>query len=444
MQGCLNGYGERCGNSNLASIIANLELKLGHTTIGPEKLQALTSACRYIAELANLPMRKDQPYVGQSAFAHKGGIHVSAVMKDSSTYEHIAPELVGNRQRVLVSDLSGRSNVTYQLQQHGLAGRLSEQARRDLLERVKEMEFQGYDLEAGRRHFRAFVRQSMHPGMNFFEVRDYYVAISRATATATVAVSTDAGDPHRVRRRQRSHERSRCLRCANAFRRATRRLADVRLTDYKVRVLDSKKGTAAKVRVLVEWSDHHKSWSTVGVSDNVIEASWNALVDALRLELMRLTSRCKLPAVLRDSNEALNKFAVLTGAGFPRRAASLRSAVMAAIGVSIALKTGDSRVRPRTQVRRDLVRRTPPRHRRGPPERRTYGAGRNGKAEVAEFTLITQNVDGLHDLAGSKNVSSCTEISGRAVPEVREVRVDRAELADLPPHCACAGMWGRA
>ena len=193
-RGCLNGYGERCGNSNLASIIANTELKLGHSTIGPDKLQSLTSACRYIAELANLPLRKDQPYVGQSAFAHKGGIHVSAVMKHSSTYEHVSPELVGNRQRVLVSDLSGRSNVAYQLQQQGLGDRLPEQARRALLERVKEMEFQGYDLEAADGTFELFVRRSMHPGLNFFDVRDYYVAIKSGHATAAVTVATDEGN----------------------------------------------------------------------------------------------------------------------------------------------------------------------------------------------------------------------------------------------------------
>ncbi|MGA2714118.1 MAG: citramalate synthase [Bryobacteraceae bacterium] len=288
VQGCLNGYGERCGNSNLASIIANLELKLGHTTIGPDKLRSLTSACRYIAELANLPMRKDQPYVGQSAFAHKGGVHVSAVMKDSSTYEHIAPELVGNRQRVLVSDLSGRSNVTYQLQQNGLADRLSEQARRDLLKRVKEMEFQGYDLEAGDGTFELFVRQSMHPGVNFFEVRDYEAVIKSGHATATVTVATDDGiQTATATGSGPMNALDLSLRkCLSA---RYPQIADVRLTDYKVRVLDSKKGTAAKVRVLVEWSDHHKSWSTVGVSDDVIEASWNALVDALRLELMRLT-----------------------------------------------------------------------------------------------------------------------------------------------------------
>ncbi len=287
VQGCLNGYGERCGNTNLAAVIANLELKLGHTTIGPDKLQSLTPTCRYIAELANLPLRKDQAYVGQSAFAHKGGIHVSAVMKDSRTYEHVAPELVGNHQRVLVSDLSGRSNVTYQLQQQGFADRLTDQARRDLLERVKEMEFQGYDLEAADGTFELFVRQSMHPGVNFFDVRDYYASIKSGHATAAVTVATDEGiQTATAEGNGPMNALDLALRkCLSA---RYPRLADVRLTDYKVRVLDSKKGTAAKVRVLVEWSDHDKSWSTVGVSDDVIEASWNALVDALRLELMRL------------------------------------------------------------------------------------------------------------------------------------------------------------
>src|SRR3984957_11080244 len=288
VQGCLNGYGERCGNVNLSSVIANLELKLGHSTIGPDKLQSLTSTCRYVAELANLPLRKDQAYVGQSAFAHKGGVHVSAVMKDSRTYEHVAPELVGNHQRVLVSDLSGRSNVTYQLQQQGLADRMTEQARRELLERVKELEFQGYDLEAADGTFELLVRQSLQPGVNFFEVRDYYVAIKSGHATAAVTVSTDEGIQTSTAEGNGPMNAldvalRKCL--ASRF----PKIADVRLTDYKVRVLDSKKGTAAKVRVLVEWSDHEKSWQTVGVSDDVIEASWNALVDALRLELMRLT-----------------------------------------------------------------------------------------------------------------------------------------------------------
>jgi 2-isopropylmalate synthase len=297
VQGCMNGYGERCGNANLASIIANLELKLGHTTVGPEKLAALASVCRFIAELANLPMRNDQPFVGRSAFAHKGGVHVSAVLKDSATYEHVTPEAVGNRQRVLVSDLSGRGNILYKLKQHGLADRLGEDARRELLERIKQMEYEGYELEAAEGTFELLVREALNPGMHFFDVDSYEVSTragggsagpggSRTTATVTLraqdgvhsATATGHGPFNAL------HE---CLR--KCLSKVYPQIAEVRLTDYKVRVLDSRKGTAANVRVLIEWSDHRKSWSTVGVSENVIEASWKALVDAIRLELMRLT-----------------------------------------------------------------------------------------------------------------------------------------------------------
>ena len=291
VQGCMNGYGERCGNANLASIIANLELKLGHTTIGRENLQNLTLVARYIAELANLPMRNDQPYVGHSAFAHKGGVHVSAVLKDSATYEHVKPEMVGNRQRVLLSDLSGRGNVIYKLKQHGLEARLDDEARRQLLERVKHLEHQGYELEAAEGSFELLVREALHPGWNPFEVVSYDVTtrmIGGTTATVTLriqeSVHTATANGHGP-----MNALDLCLRqCLSAV---YPKIKDVRLTDYKVRVLDSKKGTAAKVRVLVEWSDHRRSWATVGVSDNVIEASWLALVDAIRLELMRLTEK---------------------------------------------------------------------------------------------------------------------------------------------------------
>jgi 2-isopropylmalate synthase len=292
VQGCLNGYGERCGNANLAAVIANLELKLGYETIGRERLAGLTPACRFIAELANLPLRRDLPFVGQSAFAHKGGIHVSAVIKDSATYEHLAPELVGNRRRVLVSDLSGRGNVLYKLNQHGLADRLSEEARRDLLERIKEMEFLGYELEAAEGTFELLVRQALRPGLSLFEVEGYEVTLrssphggTRATATVNVAAQ-DGIHSATATGHGPFHALDLCLRrCLSAV---YPQLSSVRLTDYKVRVLDSKKGTASKVRVLIEWSDHRRSWTTVGVSDDVIEASWNALLDAMRLELMRL------------------------------------------------------------------------------------------------------------------------------------------------------------
>src|SRR5262249_7012963 len=162
------------------------------TTIGAEKLTALTTVARFIAELANLPLRRDQPYVGQSAFAHKGGIHVSAVMKDSATYEHVSPATVGNHQRVLVSDLSGRSNVLYKLQQHGLANRLTEDSRRELLERIKQMEYDGYELEAAEGAFELLVREALNPGVHFFDVESYEVSTkvvaagSRSTATVNL------------------------------------------------------------------------------------------------------------------------------------------------------------------------------------------------------------------------------------------------------------------
>jgi 2-isopropylmalate synthase len=293
VQGCMNGYGERCGNANLASVIANLELKLGHTTVGAEKLTGLSSLCRFIAELANLPLRNDQPFVGKSAFAHKGGVHVSAVLKDSATYEHIRPETVGNRQRVLVSDLSGRGNITYKLQQHGLGDRLSEDARRELLERIKQMEFEGYELEAAEGTFELLVREALHPGLHFFDVDSYEVSTRAAgtgTSHTTATVTLRAQDGvHSATAAGHGPFNALHLCLRKCLRKLYPQISEVRLMDYKVRVLDSHQGTASKVRVLIEWSDHRKSWSTAGVSDNVIEASWKALVDAIRLELMRLT-----------------------------------------------------------------------------------------------------------------------------------------------------------
>src|ERR1039457_1410271 len=293
VQGCMNGYGERCGNANLASVIANLEIKLGHTTVGSGKLAGLSSVCRFIAERANLPMRNDQPFVGTSAFAHKGGVHVAAVLKDSATYEHVPPETVGNQQRVLVSDLSGRGNVLYKLKQLGLADRLDENARAKLLERIKQMEHEGYELEAAEGTFELLAREALHPDLRFFEAESYDVATrgfgaaaSRTTAAVTVLVGDEVSSETAMGHGPFNALHLCLLKCL------TKRypeIAGVHLKDYKVRVINSQKETAAKVRVLVEWSSHQRTWSTVGVSDNVIEASWKALVGAIRLELMRLT-----------------------------------------------------------------------------------------------------------------------------------------------------------
>jgi len=295
VQGTFNGYGERCGNANLASVIPILEVKLGHTTIGPEKLANLTAVSHYIAELANLPLPPNTPFVGRSAFAHKGGVHVSAVLKDSATYEHMNPGVVGNRQRVLLSDLSGRGNILYKLKQHGLEDKLDDAARRELLDRIKHMEYQGYELEAAEGTFELIVREALQPGLNLFEVVSFEVSTRVIGARDSVSSATvilrveDAIHSATASGHGPMNALDVCLRqCLSTVYPAIR---DVRLTDYKVRVLDTRKGTAAKVRVLVEWSDHRRSWATVGVSDNVIEASWQALVDALRLELMRLADK---------------------------------------------------------------------------------------------------------------------------------------------------------
>lgn len=302
VQGCINGYGERCGNANLVSILANLELKLGHTTVGPDKLRQLTGVAHYVAELANLSLRTDQAYVGPSAFAHKGGIHVSAVMKDASTYEHVKPEVVGNRQRVLLSDLSGRSNIAYKLDQMDLKEHLSGTATQDLLECIKAMEHEGYDFEAAEGTFELLVRQAAHPEYHPFEVVNYEVSTRLERSSEDGETVTSANVTLLTDTEERSftatgsgpvHALDICLRqCLAPVYPA---ITAVRLVDYKVRVLGIRGGTESRVRVLVEWTDGENSWSTVGVSGNVIDASWHALTDALRLELIRLVN---VPAVM--------------------------------------------------------------------------------------------------------------------------------------------------
>lgn len=292
VQGCMNGYGERCGNANLISVIANLELKLGHSTIREKGLRQLTSVGHFIADLANLPVRNDQPYIGKSAFAHKGGVHVSAVLKESATYEHVAPSLIGNQQRVLLSEMSGRGNVAFKLKEQGLETKLSESQRSQLLHQIKQLEHEGYELEAAGGTFELMVREILTPGRAFFNLVFFDVAtkMGRSGGSLTVAtVSLQAGDGLHTETAVGNgpvHALDLSLRqCLSGL---YPEIASVRLADYKVRVIDSREGTDAKVRVLIEWHDQERTWVTVGVSENVIEASWKAMVDAIRLEMMRL------------------------------------------------------------------------------------------------------------------------------------------------------------
>jgi 2-isopropylmalate synthase len=295
VQGCLNGWGERCGNANLASIIAILELRMGCTTIGREKLASLSPVCRLVADVANLPLPNTQPFVGKSAFAHKGGIHVSAVLKDPITYEHIAPETVGNLRRVLVSDLAGRANLVYQLREKGMSDHLDENAQRELLARIKQLEHEGYDLESADGSFELLVRSVMRPGLHLFDVVRYELITG---AEGTHPLQTRATVTLRVQGQERSASASdkspvgalnTCLKACLESRYP--QIKAVQLTDYKVRLLSNREGEAARVRVLINWTANHEKWSTVGVSHSVVEASWNAQLDAMRLQLMRLAER---------------------------------------------------------------------------------------------------------------------------------------------------------
>jgi 2-isopropylmalate synthase len=291
VQGCLNGYGERCGNANLASIIGNLELKLGYTTIGRDRLTRLTSVCDFIAETANVPLPNDQPFVGRSAFAHKGGIHVSAVLKDSATYEHIAPEAVGNQQRVLLSELSGRANIVFKLKALGLGDRLGEDARRQLLDRMKQLEHEGYDLEAADGTFELLLLQSLLPDAPRFDVESYHLEMAKDPAQPLQTVATVSLRVGRQVHSATNQGHGPLDSLHGALRMCLGRLfpglSAVRLVDYKVRLLDPPGGMTSKVRVLAGWEDEHAHWSTVGVSENVVEASWNALLDTVRLEMVR-------------------------------------------------------------------------------------------------------------------------------------------------------------
>jgi 2-isopropylmalate synthase len=301
VQGTINGYGERCGNANLCSVISVLELKLDYETIGRERLTALTGVSRYVAELANLPHRADLPFVGRSAFAHKGGVHVSAVMRDPATYEHVDPELTGNSRRVLVSDLSGKSNILYKAAEMGVDVAGNEANLPAVVKRIKELEHQGFQFEAAEGSFKLMLEEAVGKLPEFFRLESYSVASEReydlnlrSQATVKVwlggelreAIADGCGPVH-------------ALDCA--LRRA---LADdfeclsaVHLTDYKVRVLDADKATAAKVRVLIRTTDEDESWSTVGVSDNILEASWQALADAVNYKLLKTHARVAVPEV---------------------------------------------------------------------------------------------------------------------------------------------------
>lgn len=294
VQGTINGYGERCGNANLCSIIPTLQLKMGYHCIPGDSLPQLTNTARYISEVANVNMPVNQPYVGNAAFAHKGGIHVSAIMRDSRTYEHIAPELVGNKQRVLVSELAGQSNVLSKAQDMGLnLDPSSEQARR-VIEKIKTMEHQGYQFEGADASLELLLREATGEMNETFTFESFKMLVEKTAEHPVVSeafVKLKVGNENLYTAAEGNGPVNAL---DNALRKALQtyfpQLKDMHLSDYKVRVIDEQDQTAAKVRVLIESKNFTDTWSTVGVSSNVIEASWEALVDSMRYALMNQLS----------------------------------------------------------------------------------------------------------------------------------------------------------
>jgi 2-isopropylmalate synthase len=288
VQGTINGLGERCGNADLCSVVANLALKYpDYEVLLPGKLAHLTEVSRYVYEIANMNFRPGQPFVGTSAFAHKGGMHVHGLRKNVVSYEHIDPETIGNERRVLVSELSGKSNIAEKLAEYGLEQDPALMAR--VLDRVQDLENEGYQFEAAEASFVLLVDRLADRRDRWYETLGYHVSVSgkrerQALTEATIKLRVGDHLEHTV-----SEGDGPVNALDGALRKALERhyprLREMHLVDYKVRVINARAGTAARVRVVIESRDHDSVWGTVGVSENVIEASWLALSDAFEYKL---------------------------------------------------------------------------------------------------------------------------------------------------------------
>jgi 2-isopropylmalate synthase len=283
VQGTMNGLGERCGNANLASILPALQLKMGYSCVSGEQLSGLTPTAHLIDELCNLTPDPNQPYVGRNAFAHKGGMHVAGVRSDSRTFEHVDPDVVGNRRELLVSELSGKGTVLARAEEAGLE--LTSERAMHAVDRLKELEHRGYHFEAANASFDLFLRKEAGEYQPLFRLESFRVITEkredgRVQTEATIKVW--ASGERLVRTAEGNGP-------VNALDRALRdaiadlypRLRDIDLVNYKVRIIDEHKGTGAVTRVLIDASDGDATWGTIGVSENIIEASWEALVDSL-------------------------------------------------------------------------------------------------------------------------------------------------------------------
>jgi 2-isopropylmalate synthase len=289
VHGTINGYGERCGNADLTSIIPILEVKMGRECVSAENLKKLKNLSRYVSDTANLVPLNSRPFVGKSAFAHKGGIHVSAIMKVPRAYEHMDPTAIGNKRRVLVSDLSGKSNVEYKARELGVKLGKNGFDSRKIATEVKQLEQEGYQFDSADGSFKILLQKFTDQFKPHFELESFRVTIEKdkdqpCSAHATIKISVNgkkeitAGEGYGP-----------VSALDNALRKALDKfypdLDTMRLVDFKVRVIDGTRGTAAKVRVLIESRDQNEIWSTMGVSEDIIEASWQALADSFQFKL---------------------------------------------------------------------------------------------------------------------------------------------------------------
>jgi 2-isopropylmalate synthase len=292
VQGTINGYGERCGNANLVTIIPNLQLKLGYECVTDEQLASLTQAAHFLDELLNFTPDPDQPYVGRNAFAHKGGMHVAGVNVDPATFEHVDPDVVGNRRELLISELSGKGTVHARARDAGIP--LGDEQAAHLVERVKELEHRGYHFEAADGSFELLIRKETGEYEPLFRLESWRAIVEkradgRVETEATIKIWVD-GERY-VRTAEGNgpvHALDRALR--DALVEIHPHLRDIDLVNFKVRILDETKGTGAITRVLLDASDGDQVWGSIGVSENVIEASWEALVDSLEYG-MRVAGR---------------------------------------------------------------------------------------------------------------------------------------------------------
>lgn len=291
IQGTMNGYGERCGNADLISIMGILQLKMGYKIVSPKKMEELTHLSHFVSEVSNMIHRDNHPLSGRSAFTHKGGIHIDAVIKNPLAYEHLDPLLVGNRRRFVVSELAGKSTLVVKAKELEFnLDKKSPQAKK-LHKLVQELERQGYQFEAAEGSFKLLIQKAFKKYTKFFDLLGFRVIIEKREDNRLISEATIKLKVKGKLEQTAAEGDGPVNALDNALRKALEKfypsLAGMHLSDFKVRVLDAKEGTAAKVRVLIESQDEEESWATIGVSENIIEASWQALVDSVEYKLLK-------------------------------------------------------------------------------------------------------------------------------------------------------------